>query len=85
MTLEFAEPPPDSAPQRMPERVPSPLELARTVRPAPNAGDEQRQLECLACERRTPHERGPATHGRDGTLLVQWWNCTVCQEGRTVG
>lgn len=81
MTLEFAEPPPDQSAGR----APSPLELARAVRRVAGADSAARQLDCLVCEQRTPHELGPATYGRDGTLLVQWWSCTVCQEGRTVG
>lgn len=81
MTLEFAEPPPEQAR----ERAPSPLELAQAVRRLAGGEGATRQLDCLACEQRTPHELGPATYGRDGQLLVQWWSCTVCREGRTVG
>ena len=88
MTMESTLPPPEQpgAEAAGPDgRVPSPLELAKVVR-RPAAGDGQvKQLECLACERVTPHGVGPATYGKDGSLLVQWWTCTQCQEGRTVG
>lgn len=87
MTMESTLPPPDQSDGTAPgsgERGPSPLELARKMHRPPASGDSK-QLECLACERVTPHELGPATYGRDGSLLVQWWTCTECQEGRTVG
>lgn len=44
-----------------------------------------RQLECLCCGRRTPHVLGERTLDAGGTVLVQWWRCTVCAEGSTVG
>lgn len=87
MTLESTMPPPDqpgAADAGPGGQPPSPLELARMLH-RPAAGDASKQLECLACERITPHELGPATYGRDGTLLVQWWTCAECREGRTVG
>lgn len=87
MTMESTLPQPDQPgrPAGIDERVPSPLELAKVAR-RPAIGDGNvRQLECLACERVTPHGLGPATYGRDGSLLVQWWTCAECQEGRTVG
>lgn len=88
MTVESTLPPPDqpgSAPGRAGERLPTPLELAKML-PRPTAGTgSHKQLECLACERVTPHELGPATYGRDGALLVQWWTCAECKEARTVG
>lgn len=87
MTLESTLPPPDQpdATAGGPGRQrPSPLELAKALH-RPPAGSRGKQLECLACERVTPHELGPATYGRDGSLLVQWWTCAECQEGRTVG
>lgn len=71
-----------------PPAVPSPREFARRLdRPGqPAAGAEQaRRLECLACERTTDHVRGPATIGKDGVLLVQWWTCAECRESNTVG
>lgn len=71
---ESACPPSPSGP------TPTPFEVARRV----GAG-QVRRLECLACERRTDHVPGPATQGRDGALLVQWWRCVECPEGRTVG
>ena len=71
-----------------PPPVPSPRDLARRPDrqelPAPGA-EPGRRLECLACERVTDHVRGPATIGRDGTLLVQWWTCAECRESNTVG
>lgn len=88
MTLESTLPPPDQPGDEAAGpagRVPSPLVIAKVARP-PVAGDGPvRQLECLACERVTPHGLGPATYGRDGSLLVQWWTCLECREGRTVG
>ncbi|QSR28493.1 hypothetical protein CFH99_22980 [Nocardioides aromaticivorans] len=85
MTMESTLPSPDQpAASRPGEQGPSPLELARK-RHRPPAGGASKQLECLACERVTPHELGPATYGRDGSLLVQWWTCAECHEGRTVG
>lgn len=85
MTVESTLPPPDQPGRTArPEQRPNPLELAKKLRrPAP--GGPSKQLECLACERVTPHELGPATYGRDGSLLVQWWTCAECREGRTVG
>ncbi|HWJ10208.1 MAG TPA: hypothetical protein VNS46_12580 [Nocardioides sp.] len=70
-----------------PPSVPSPLEVATRFsrEAAPEPGGRVRQLECLACERETAHVTGPATYGRNGELLVQWWTCTECEEGRTVG
>lgn len=68
--------------------VPSPRDLARRPgRRDPHAPDAEqgRRLECLACERLTDHVRGPATIGRDGTVLVQWWTCAECRESNTVG
>lgn len=87
MTLESTLPPPDQPDRaaRTVERVPSPLELAKMARRPATGDGNVRQLECLACERVTPHGLGPATYGRDGSLLVQWWTCAECQEGRTVG
>lgn len=88
MTLESTLPPPDQPDATASGTArprPNPLELAR-MRHRPRAADGPvKQLECLACERVTPHELGPATYGRDGTLLVQWWTCAECREGRTVG
>ena len=91
MTLESTLPPsdqPDATSGVLGEQRPNPLELAKKLR-RPVAGDgpleQLKQLECLACEQVTPHELGPATYGRDGSLLVQWWTCAECQEGRTVG
>lgn len=88
MTLESTLPPPDqpgSAGEGRGDQPPSPLELAKMLhRPVAGVGSHK-QLECLACERVTPHELGPATYGRDGSLLVQWWTCAECREGRTVG
>ncbi|TWH04189.1 hypothetical protein L615_010600000040 [Nocardioides sp. J9] len=84
MTTDFS-----SRPQ---ERPPTPLELAALAARNRNGGArmssearEVKQLECLVCEECTPHEIGPATYGRDGELLVQWWTCQACREGRTVG
>lgn len=88
MTMESTLPPPEHPrPEEAGshEQVPSPLELARTARRPVDHDGPLKHLECLACERVTPHERGPATYGRDGSLLVQWWTCTECREGRTVG
>ena len=88
MTLESTLPPPDRPDPTaggLGEQRPNPLELAKKLRrPSVGAGP-LKQLECLACERVTPHELGPATYGRDGSLLVQWWTCAECREGRTVG
>lgn len=78
MTTDTPPPPP----------VPSPRDFARRLdrRDLPAAGDDRvRRLECLPCERVTDHVRGPATFGKDGSLLVQWWTCAECREGNTVG
>ncbi len=88
MTLESTLPPPDQP--DMPAAgaggtLPNPLELAKKLRRPAVSDGRLKQLECLACERVTPHEIGPATHGRDGSLLVQWWTCAECREARTVG
>ncbi len=70
-----------------PPPAPSPREFARRLggRGLPSADGEVRRLECLACERRTDHVRGPATYAKDGSLLVQWWTCAECRESNTVG
>ena len=44
----------------------------------------RRRLECVPCGQVTPHVLGEQTIGTDGTLLVQWWRCTECEEGNTI-
>ena len=44
-----------------------------------------RRLECVPCGRRTPHVLGEQTVATDGTVLVQWWRCTECEEGNAIG
>ncbi|MBM0124529.1 hypothetical protein [Pimelobacter simplex] len=58
--------------------------LGRPGLPA-TAGEEVRRLECLSCASTTDHVRGPVTLGPDGVVLVQWWTCRACPDGRTVG
>ena len=48
------------------------------------ADEQVRRLECLSCEKRTDHRRGPVTLGADGAVLVQWWACLECEDGHTV-
>lgn len=53
--------------------------------PAPQVPSRTRVLECIACTRRTDHVKGPTTLRPDGSVLLQWWSCTECEEGTAVG
>ncbi len=71
-----------------PPPAPSPGEFARRLSPRgarPAGAEPVRTLECLSCERLTEHVLGPATIGKDGKVLVQWWTCGECRESNTVG
>ncbi|TQK71060.1 MULTISPECIES: hypothetical protein [unclassified Nocardioides] len=60
---------------------------ARLVPHGRTAGSPQqvRRLECLSCGTTTEHVRGPVTLAPDGSVLVQWWACRECPDGKTVG
>ena len=60
---------------------------ARIARHGPQAPglSQIRPLECLPCGTTTDHVPGPVTLGPDGSVLVQWWTCRECPDGRTVG
>lgn len=47
--------------------------------------ERQRRLECIPCGRTTPHVLGERTVAAGGEVLVQWWRCTECEEGHTIG
>ncbi|GAA3652779.1 hypothetical protein GCM10022237_10860 [Nocardioides ginsengisoli] len=71
-----------------PEDRPDPRIVAARVRMHRLRGRQpqaMRQLECLSCEKITDHLRGPVTYAQDGSVLVQWWTCSECREGQTVG
>jgi hypothetical protein len=53
--------------------------------PLADGADQIRRLDCLSCDTTTDHVRGPVTLGPDGSVLVQWWTCRACRDGRTVG
>ena len=47
-------------------------------------GGDTKMAECLCCGTTTVHVRGEASYDVTGTLLVQWWKCTCCDEAETV-
>lgn len=66
---------------------PTPLSLPPVRRPAPTGAPEQqptRLLECLPCGRLTPHVRGETTQVVEGSVTIQWWKCTLCDEGEAL-
>lgn len=62
------------------EPVPAPH-----VPSAPQAPSRTRVLECIECKLRTDHVKGPTTLRPDGSVLLQWWSCTECEEGKAIG
>lgn len=61
--------------------------LATAPEPAPVTAvpSRTRVLECIECVRQTDHVKGPTTLRHDGTVLLQWWSCTECDEGKAIG
>ncbi|KRB78463.1 hypothetical protein ASE01_04150 [Nocardioides sp. Root190] len=63
---------------------PTPEAMPQRSRAFSDPGVVTRTVECLSCGSATVHVKGRVTHDRQGGLLVQWWDCTACEEGEAV-
>lgn len=63
---------------------PTPNAMPRSIPARIAAGVPTRTIECLSCGADTLHVKGQVTHDEHGEALVQWWDCTVCDEGEAV-